>query len=141
MSDSDTHTHIFSPALFSVRRKRTLLKNRCGVCVALLTSNASDQNGDTLCLCCFSSREAKSPSKKKKSWMHRHVQYCKTHTHTYLSREGHRNKTVIIPSTLSWSQQNVLKTTFLINLSHQIKRTSVFKKKKKGFSHLPKKAF
>lgn len=92
---------------------------------------------------------------------HTHIA-CKTHTHTYIhklhthtcasstSRGELGPGTKLIPSILSWSQQNDLKTTFLIILSHQIKRTLRLSKrkkkkekkgKKKGFLPLTQKGF
>lgn len=70
---------------------------------------------------------------------------CKVHTHTR-AYQFHVKRvlgpgTKLIPSILSWSQQNDLKTTFLIILSHQIKRMlrlSKKKKKKKGSPTYPK---
>lgn len=133
-------------------RKCTLSKNRVALYCAV-TSNASacfDQSGNTVHML-FSSI-VPSQVIGCKSLTRRHVQYCinpqhvkytPRHTHT---RQFHIKRvlgpeTKLIPSILSWSQQNDLKTTFLIILSHQIKRTLRLSKKKKGFSHLPKKAF
>lgn len=81
----------------------------------------------------------------------RHEQYCVTawekHTHIH-THQFHVKRLLgpgkkLIPSTLRWSQQNDLKTTSLIILSHQIKRTLSLKKKKekKGFSHFTQKGF
>lgn len=81
-----------------------------------------------------------------------HVKYTYTHTHTHItstrasstSRGYWARGTKLIPSILSWSQRNDLKTTFLIILSHQIKRTlrlSMRKKKKKRVLPLTQKGF
>lgn len=75
--------------------------------------------------------------------LHSTVQYA-----IYKTLTGHEALspgTKLIPSLLSWSQQNDLKTTFLINVPHQIKRTLRLltnKKYKKGFLyHFPKNGF
>lgn len=47
------------------------------------------------------------------------AQYC---TICYFQTQGFKPQTKLIPSVLSWGQQNDLKATFLINVSHQIKR-------------------
>lgn len=75
-----------------------------------------------------------------KSLTRSHVQYCTNtqhvkYTHTYTCQFHVKRVlgpgTKLIPSILSWSQQNDLKTTSLIILSHQIKRTLRLSKKKK----------
>lgn len=148
---TSTHTSLafasflFPPSL-SGGRKRPLSKNwRVALCRAV-TSNTSacfDQSGNPVHLL-FSS-VGPSHGIGCKSLIRRHVQY---HTNTQHANDTHTHTHIVtgiklIPSILSWSQQNDLKTTFLIILSHQIKRTLGLskKKKKKGVLPLTQKGF